>query len=81
MTEVERVDPVEEDDDDEGLGAGFYFKIAGVCLLVAIAAVIFLRIYWRAVYAWGFFGAFIAIGLVAILFGWIYDRRHPRIRD
>ena len=81
MTEVERIDPPVEEDDDEGLGAGFYFKIAGVCLLVAIAAVIFLRIYWRAVYAWGFFGAFIAIGLVAIFFGWIYDRRHPRIRD
>jgi hypothetical protein len=81
MTEVERIDPVEEDDDDEGLGAGFYFKIAGICLACAIAAIIFLRIYWRAVYAWGFFGAFIAIGLVAILFGWIYDRRHPRISD
>jgi hypothetical protein len=81
MTEVERIDPVEEDDDDEGLGAGFYFKIAGLCLAGAIAAVIFLRIYWRAVYAWGFFGAFIAIGILAILFGWIYDRRHPRISD
>ena len=81
MTEVERIDPVEEDDDDEGLGAGFYLKIAGVCLLCAIAAIIFLRIWWRATYAWGFFGAFIALGIVLALFGWIYDRRHPRITD
>jgi hypothetical protein len=80
MTEVERIDPVEEDD-DEGLGAGFYFKIAGICLLIGIAAIIFMRIWWRATYAWGFFGAFIALGAVLALFGWIYDRRHPRIRD
>jgi hypothetical protein len=77
MTEVERVDHVEEDDDD-GIGAGFFFKIAGICLACAISAIILLRIFWRAIYAWGFFGGFIAIGILLILFGWIYDRRNPR---
>jgi hypothetical protein len=77
MTEVERVDHVEEDDDD-GIGAGFFFKIAGICLACAIGAIILLRIFWRAIYAWGFFGGFIAIGILLILFGWIYDRRNPR---
>ena len=80
MTEVERIDPVEEDD-DEGLGAGFFFKIAAVCLACAIGAIILVRIFWRAIYAWGFFGGFIAIGILLILFGWIYDRRHPRVTD
>jgi hypothetical protein len=78
MSEVERVDEV--DDDDEGLGASFYFKIAAVCLAAAIATIILLRIFWRAIYAWGFFGGFLAIGLVLILFGWIYDRRDRRNR-
>jgi hypothetical protein len=77
MTEVERIDHVEEDDDD-GLGAGFFFKIAAVCLACAIGAIILLRIFWRAIYAWGFFGGFIAIGILLIVFGWIYDRRNPR---
>ena len=79
MTEVERVEDV--DDDEDRIGAGFYFKIAGICLLGAIGAVIFVRIFWRATYAWGFFGALIFLGAVLALFGWLYDRRHPRIRD
>ncbi|HET9644841.1 MAG TPA: hypothetical protein VFP68_16140 [Burkholderiaceae bacterium] len=85
MTEVEPVDlPKEEDDDDddEGLrfGAGFYLKIAAVCIAGAIAFVILFRIFWRAVYAWGFFGGFLALGVLLLLFGWIYDRRDRRNR-
>jgi hypothetical protein len=79
MTEVEPLDRTEEDDDDR-LGAGFYFKIAGVCLACAIVAIIVLRIFWRAIYAWGFFGGFLAIGGLLLIFGWIYDRRDRRNR-
>jgi hypothetical protein len=79
MTEVERIDPIdEEDDDDEGLGAGFFFKIAAICLACAIGAIILLKIFASAIYAWGFFGGFLAIGILLVLFGWIYDRRNPR---
>jgi hypothetical protein len=77
MTEVERIDPI-EDDDDEGLGAGFFFKIAAICLACAIGAIILLKIFASAIYAWGFFGGFLAIGVLLVLFGWIYDRRNPR---
>lgn len=81
MTEVEPVERVEEDDDERsGFGAGFYFKIAGVCIAGAIAFVILFRIFWRAVYAWGFFGGFLALGVLLLLFGWIYDRRDRRNR-
>jgi uncharacterized membrane protein YedE/YeeE len=79
MTDAEPLDRIEEDD-DEGLGAGFYFKIAGLCLACGIVAIIVLRIFWRAIYAWGFFGGFIAIGILLFLFGWIYDRRDRRNR-
>ena len=64
--------------DDEGLGGSFFLKVAGVCVAVAIAAMIFFLIFWRAVYAWGFFGAFLALAAVLILSGWIYDRRQAR---
>jgi hypothetical protein len=64
--------------DDDGLGAGFFFKIAGLCIALGVVAVIALLIFWRAAYAWGFFGAFIVLGGLLLLFGWIYDRRNAR---
>ena len=65
-------------DEDEGLGAGFFLKIAGVCVGVGIIVMILALILWRAVYAWGFFGAFLALAAVLCLFGWFYDRRNQR---
>jgi hypothetical protein len=43
-----------------------------------VVSVIALMIFWRAAYAWGFFGAFIVLGGVLLLFAWIYDRRNAR---
>ncbi|HEX6664788.1 MAG TPA: hypothetical protein VF025_14040 [Gaiellaceae bacterium] len=63
-------------DEDEGLGAGFFFKIAAVCVVGGIIVMILFLILWRAVYAWGFFGGFLALAAVLCLFGWLYDRRH-----
>jgi hypothetical protein len=30
------------------------------------------------VYAWGFLGAFVVLGLILLLIGWLYDRREAR---
>ena len=65
-------------DEDEGLGAGFFVKIAGVVVALGILVMIAFLIFSRAVYAWGFFGAFLALGAVLCLFGWLYDRRNAR---
>ena len=65
-------------DEDAGLGAGFFLKIAGACLALGIIALIVFLIFWRAAYAWGFFGAFLAFAALLCLFGWLYDRRNPR---
>ena len=67
-----------DEDEDEGLGAGFFLKIAGVCVAIGIGAMIIFLIFSRAVYAWGFFGAFIVLGAVLCLFAWLYDRRQAR---
>jgi hypothetical protein len=82
MTEVEPVERTDDEDDDEGFrfGSGVILKIAAVCILGALAFVILFRIFWRAVYAWGFFGGFLALGVLLLLFGWIYDRRDRRNR-
>ena len=64
-------------DSDDGLGFGFYAKLAGLILAIGIGVFIAFLIFARAVYAWGFLGAFLVISIVLLLFGWIYDRRHP----
>jgi hypothetical protein len=66
------------DEDDEGLGAGFFLKIAGVVVAIGIGVMIIFLIFSRAVYAWGFFGAFIVLGAVLCLFAWLSDRRNAR---
>jgi hypothetical protein len=65
-------------DEDEGLGAGFFLKIAGVVFALGILVMILFLIFSRALYAWGFFGAFFAFGAVLCLFAWLYDRRNAR---
>jgi hypothetical protein len=33
-------------------------------------------IFLTAIYAWGFFAAFLVLALVALTFGWLHDRRN-----
>ena len=44
--------------------AGFFLKIAGIVLVGGIIAMIACLIWWRAVYAWGFLGGFLAFAAV-----------------
>jgi general stress protein CsbA len=64
--------------DEEGLGFGFYAKMAGVVIGAGIAGLILMLILTRAAYAWGFFGAFLLIAVVLLAIGWLYDRREAR---
>ena len=43
--------------------------------LAANAALILIGAAW---YSWGFFGALAFICIVALAFGWVYDRRQQR---
>jgi hypothetical protein len=54
----------------------FFLKVAGVLIAVGIGVMIVVFIWSRAAYAFGFLGAFLAIALVLIAVGWLYDRRH-----
>jgi hypothetical protein len=65
-------------DEDEGLGFGFFLKLAGVCVVGGILVLILFLIFWRAVYAWGLFGAFLVLAAGLSLFGWLWDRRNAR---
>jgi hypothetical protein len=63
------------DDDDAGLGFGFYAKVAGLCIAAGQVAAILMFVFFRAVYAWGILGGFIAFALLLLAAGWLLDRR------
>jgi hypothetical protein len=64
--------------DDDGLGARFWLWLAAVLVLGGLALLVLLLIFSRAVYAFGFFGGFLVLALLALLFGWFWDKREAR---
>jgi hypothetical protein len=64
--------------DEEGLGFGFYARLAGIAIAVAIAGLILMLIFSRALYAWGFLGMFLLIAVVLLVIGWVINRREAR---
>jgi hypothetical protein len=64
--------------EEEGLGFRFYARLAGIGIGVAIAGLILMLIFSRAIYAWGFFGMFVLLAVVMLVIGWVIDRREAR---
>jgi membrane protein implicated in regulation of membrane protease activity len=62
----------------EELGFRFWVWLAAVIVGGAVALLIVLLLFSKAVYAFGFFGAFVALAVVLLLIGWIYDRRQQQ---
>ena len=60
----------------DDLGAKFWFKMAGVFVVGAIVLFIFMIIFLKAIYAWGFLAAFLALAVLALVAGWFADRRN-----
>jgi uncharacterized membrane protein len=67
-------------DEDSGMGVRFWLMLAGIAVVCAIGAGVIFLIIGAAWYAWGFFGTLLVIGVVALLYGLWYDRRHPSAR-
>jgi membrane protein implicated in regulation of membrane protease activity len=56
----------------------YWLTGAAVVAGIGIAAFLIFLLVVRTVYAWGFFGAFLFVALVFLVYGWFYDRRHKR---
>jgi hypothetical protein len=69
------------DDNETGLGFGFYAKFAGIMIAIGIAVWIFVLIISRAIYAWGLLGMFLALTIVLLGIGWYVDRREAQKRS
>ena len=61
--------------EEEGLGFKFWGGMVAVVIAAGIGGMIILFLFSRAVYAWGFLGAFLALAVVLIGIAWIHDRR------
>ncbi len=64
--------------EEEGLGFKFWGGMVAVVIAAGIGGMIILFLFSRAVYAWGFLGAFLALAVVLIGIAWIHDRRAAR---
>jgi Mn2+/Fe2+ NRAMP family transporter len=64
----------------DDLGSHFWLKFAGVCIVGAIILLLFTVLLLKAAYAWGIFGALVAVAVIALALGWMHDRRERRLR-
>jgi hypothetical protein len=62
--------------DDDGLGWRFWLYVIGIALAIGIGGMILFLIIGGAWYRWGAFGALALFAVVALIFGWIWDRTH-----
>jgi uncharacterized membrane protein len=69
------------DDDETGLGFGFYAKFAAIMVAIGIAVWVFVLIIAEAIYAWGILGMFLALTVVLLGIGWYVDRREAQRRS
>jgi hypothetical protein len=65
----------------DGLGVGFWAKGAAIFFLGAIVLLICTLVFLHAIYAWGIFGALMALAVIALIFGWIEQRRTNRATE
>jgi hypothetical protein len=63
------------------LGWKFWLAFVGVCIAVAIGGWLVFAIFAGALVRWGIIGAFIVVGLIAIGFAYVYDRREQKRYD
>ena len=59
--------------EDRGFG-----WLAGIVFLIGLAMLVGFLIFTEAVYAFGFFGAFVLVSIGLLVFGWVYDRRQDK---
>jgi hypothetical protein len=71
-----------ERDVDDGLGAGFWFKILGLAVAFAVGGILLFSLLGAAWARYGALGTLLLFSALALAYGYIYDRRQAkRYRD
>jgi hypothetical protein len=63
---------------DDSMRGGFLLRFIAVMVGVVLAVILCFVFLSDAFARWGFIGGFIFLGLVLLLFGWLYDRRQAK---
>jgi membrane protein implicated in regulation of membrane protease activity len=63
---------------DMELGAKFWLAIVGGAIACGFAAILALLLIGTAWARWGFFGMFLVLSAILLLFGWLVDRREKK---
>lgn len=63
------------------LGWKFWLWVIGVSLAIGIGGLLLFLLIGAAWYSWGFFGALIFFSVIALAYGYFYDRSHARRRE
>jgi hypothetical protein len=63
---------------DEGLGAGFWFKLIGIVLACGVGAILLFLLVDAAWYRWGALGALVFFSSIMLVYAYVYDRRHAK---
>ena len=61
------------------MGLRFYLALGGAALGIGLLVWILMLVFARAIYAWGFLGAFLVLSAVLVLIGWVVDRREAQL--
>jgi Kef-type K+ transport system membrane component KefB len=59
----------------------FWLTLLGIAVAIGLGTAVLLLLIGAAWYAWGFIGTLVVIGAVAMIVGWLQDRRHPGSRS
>jgi high-affinity Fe2+/Pb2+ permease len=65
--------------DDDSIRGSFWLKMFGVLLAIGLGIGLSFALITNAIMQWGFVGGFIAIAVVLLIGGWLYDRRQAKL--
>jgi hypothetical protein len=64
--------------EDSELGSKFWLGVIGTVIVVGIGIILLFWLVGAAWYRWGAIGTLLFFGVLALLFGYVYDRRQAK---
>ncbi len=63
---------------EDGLGRGFWLKLIGICIALAVGVLVLFLVFNRLIYRFGAIGALVVVAAVLIGVAYVFDKRKLR---